>query len=150
MTYHHLAKAIKYLRNDCSTGYGNLPAKRLKLTVSEIPSPLTYVINACIDKNIFPQNWKIYRLSPVPKENDPKGISDYKPISILLIQSGYRESYFTVTTLLKLKDDTIMVDYLKAFDTVDYSTLLNKMQKLRFGKNSPKLVMDYLTDISLY
>lgn len=43
-----------------------------------------------------------------------------------------------------------MVDYLKPFDTVDYSILLNKMQKLRFGKNSLKFVMDYLPDISLY
>ena len=73
MTNHQVAKVIKHLKNDCSTKYISLHPRYLKLT-NEISSPLTHIIDACIDKNIFPQNWKISRLSPVPKANDQKDI----------------------------------------------------------------------------
>ena len=42
---------------------------------------LPSIINVWIDKNIFPQNWKIYRLSPVSKVN----------VSVLLILSKVYE-----------------------------------------------------------
>ena len=39
-----------------------------------------------------------------------------------------------------------MAYYLKTFDTVDYPILLKKIHKLRFGKNSLKLITGYLSD----
>ena len=38
-----------------------------------------------------------------------------------------------------------MVDYQKVFDALDYSIMLNKMQKLISVKNSLKLIMDYIS-----
>ena len=82
---------FKHLRNECLTRYDNLPAKYLKLVINEISSSLTRIINVCIDKNIFHGNWKISRSSLLTKVSDLKGISDYRPISILPILSGVYE-----------------------------------------------------------
>lgn len=82
---------FKQLRNECLTGYDNLPAKYLKLVINEISNSLTHIINVCIDKNIFPENWKISRSSLLRKVSELKGISDYRPISILPILSEVYE-----------------------------------------------------------
>ena len=59
---------------------------------------------------------------------------------------GYRKGHSTVTALLGMKDMimqamskgdvTLMVlaDFSRAFDTIDYKTLLHKMHALRFSK----------------
>ena len=133
VTYSDVRKAILELRNDCSTGHDQIPAKFLKICVNEITSPITHIINSAIDSRLFPNLWKVSKISPIPKTNHPKEPSDYRPISILPIlskvyeklimkqmsefleseellsinQSGFRKGYCTVTTCIKFKNDIL-------------------------------------------
>jgi len=183
-TYSDVFKAIKRIRNDCSTGNDNIPSKYLKASIETITSPICHIINSCIENQLFPHQWKISRISPVPKVNKPTCHSDYRPISILPIlskvyervilnqlvayieknhlfaeyQSGFRKGHSTISTLLKLKDEilsamkkgevtlSIMADYSKAFDTVDYHTLIQKLHKIRIGKCTLRTLLSYLSD----
>ena len=182
-TYDDVRKAIQSVRADCSTGQDNIPAKYLKLCIDDITSRICHIINASIAKNIFPNQWKISRISPIPKIKSPKEPSDFRPISILPIlskvyerlimnqmvgfleteqllsqnQSGFRKGHCTTTTCIKIRDDilkamsrgeitlSVMADYSKAFDTVDYETLIRKLHKLRFSKDSMLLIANYLS-----
>ena len=126
-------KAVLGLRNDCSTGPDKIPSKFLKLCVDEITSPLCHIINTSIKKQIFPEQWKVSKISPIPKISHPIEPSDYRPISILPIlskvyeklimtqlvhhldtnqllskhQSGFRKGHCTISTCIKIKDDII-------------------------------------------
>ena len=86
----------------------------------------------CSIKSKFPDQWKIARISPIPKVKNPTEIKDYRPISILPIlskvyekqvlhqitdfietqqaynkhHSGYRKNHSTATILSKLYDDS--------------------------------------------
>ena len=77
--------------------------------------------------------WKVARISPVPKSNNPTSPSDFRPISVLPVlskvyervvlqelvfhienlmlckstQHGFRKSHSTTCCLMKLKDDII-------------------------------------------
>lgn len=184
VTYHDITKAIQSIRKDCSTGYDTIPAKFLKIAVDHIASPLCHIINACIKSNHFPKQWKVSRISPIPKIGNPKEPSDFRPISILPIlskvfeklimnqvvlfletrhalsdnQCGFRKGHCTVTTCIKIRDDilkamnrgevtlAVMADYSKAFDTVDFETLIEKLHKIGFSKNATLLISSYLTD----
>ena len=188
VTYNDVRKAILSVRQDCSTGHDNIPSKYLKMSIDFIVSPVCHIINQCIQSNHFPNQWKISRISPIPKISNPNEPSDFRPISILPIlskvyerlimhqmvsfletqrvlseqQSGFRKGYCTVTTCLKIRDDilkamdrgevtlSVMADYSKAFDTVDYQTLISKLHKAGFSKNAKFLLCSYLSNRTQY
>ena len=183
-SYQDVNKAIKSIREDCSTGDDNLPSKYLKLVIEDITSPICHIINECIKRNIFPNQWKISRISPIPKISKPLELNDYRPISILPVlskvyeriilsqivtyieshhllsekQSGFRKGHSTITTALKLRDDilkamnkgeimlSVMADYSKAFDTVDFQTLIMKLHQFNFSKDALLLLTNYLSN----
>ncbi|CAB4045526.1 Hypothetical predicted protein, partial [Paramuricea clavata] len=120
------------IRKDCSSsGYDNIPMRLIQPVIEDIVSSLTHIINSCIKNNIFPQTWKVSRISPIPKTDNPSENDDYRPVAILPIlskvyeslvlrqmqefidrfclymdtQSGFRKGHSTATTLLKFKDD---------------------------------------------
>ena len=71
------------LKNDCSRGVDNVPVKFLKPVAEEITSPVVHIINSSIDKEIFPDSWKVARVCPVPKIGNLIKEKDFRPISIL-------------------------------------------------------------------
>lgn len=133
VTFNEVTKAIKSLRQDCSTGYDQIPAKFVKCGADFIASPLTHIINKCIEMSTFPDEWKVSRICPIPKTLSPSTLVDYRPISVLPVlskvfervilkqltdfielkaiyhdkQSGFRKGHSTTTLLLKLKDDIL-------------------------------------------
>ena len=90
VTYNDIVKSLKSLRNDCSTGYDNIPVSFIKPKAEYIASPLTFVINNLIEESKFPDQWKIARISPIPTVNNPTELKDYRTISILPIPSKNR------------------------------------------------------------
>ena len=87
VTYNDIVKSLKSLRNDCSTGYDNIQVSSIKPIAEYIVSPLTFIINNLIEESKFPDQWKIARISPIPKVTNPTELKDYRPISILPILS---------------------------------------------------------------
>ena len=111
------------LKSDCSSGHSNIPVLYLK--------PVVHIINTSIDQEIFPKQWKISRVCPIPKTENLISMKDYRPISVLSVlskvyervilnqlcsfietqnlyninQSGFRKGHSTNTLLLKLRDD---------------------------------------------
>lgn len=45
--------------------------------------PLTLIFNRSLDDGTFPDVWKIARIVPVLKKNDPTDVKNYRPISLL-------------------------------------------------------------------
>ena len=82
VTSKEVERQIKNIRTDCATGPDLIPSKYIKLVTEYIAPPLTNIINECIDQNIFPKAWKISRISPVPKVDNPSEYDDYRPIAI--------------------------------------------------------------------
>ena len=141
------------------------------------------IINNLIEESKFPDQWKIARISPIPKVTNPADLKDYRPILILPIlsqvyekqvlhqitdftetqqvykkhQSGYRKNHSTATILSKLYDDikiamkqgeltmAVFTDYSKAFDIIDFFTLIQKMHSLNFSTDILHWVFYHLT-----
>ena len=73
-------------------------------------------------------------------------------------QSGFRKGHSTSTILLKLRDTirkamnkneitlAVMIDYSKAFDTIDHSIMVRKLLNLGFGSSVIKVIVSYLSN----
>ena len=75
-----------------------------------------------------------------------------------LTQSGFLEGHSTSTLLLKLRDDIkramktsevtlgILLDFSKAFDTIEHLSLLQKLYKMAFSAESLKLIQSSISE----
>ena len=63
-------KIILNLRNDSSSGQFNIPVKFLKPVLEQITSTIVLIINTSIDKEIFPDSWKVVRVCPIARTHN--------------------------------------------------------------------------------
>ena len=90
-------KIITNLKNDCSSGHGNILVRYLKPVAEYITSPMVHIINTSIDQEIFPKQWKISRVCPIPKTDNPTSIKDYRPISVLSVFQKFTNVLFLIS-----------------------------------------------------
>ena len=63
-------KAIDRLENKSSSGHDGISNKLLKLVKNELKKPLTLIINQMITTGIFPESFKILKITPLYKKGD--------------------------------------------------------------------------------
>ena len=86
VTYNDVLKSLKSLRNDYSTGYDNIPVSFIKPIAEYIAIRLTFIINNLIEESKFLDQWKIARISSIPKVSNPTKLKDY-------LQYGFFQLY---------------------------------------------------------
>ena len=160
----------------------------IKPVSDHLISPLVHIINNLIDKKVFPNSWKIARVCPIPRVDQPTLVKDFRPISVLPIlskvyervilkqlcnfiekeslytttQSDFRKGHSTTTILLKIRDDikramnksevtlAILIDYSKAFDTIDQNILLEKLLKFNLSPQAIEIIFSYISHRKQY
>ena len=132
---------------------------------------LRHVINNCIDKSIFPDEWKIARMCPIPKTKNPTELNEYRPISVLSVLSKIFHSY-SVTQFdwnqwcvqnesVRISKRTLkylIANEIKGYPpsnevtlsvfadynkAFNYKILLRKLQALNFANSSLLLIIAY-------
>ena len=143
--------------------------------MGQITSPIIQIINTSIDKDIFLDSWKVARVCPIPKIDNPVTVRNFRPISILSVlskvyeksilsqllnyieksavynptQSGFRKGHSTITLWKALSRNeiiSVLTDYSKAFDAINQKTLLEKLVSLNFSNRMIKNIISYLTN----
>jgi len=78
-----ITSIIKSLKTKNSFGYDEISTKLLKISVTYISSPLTYICNKSISTGIFPEQLKYSIIKPLYKKGDKTDPSNYRLISLL-------------------------------------------------------------------
>ena len=76
---------LKKLKAGKSTGLDKLPAKFLKLSADVIAPSLTNILNLSHKCDVYVDEWKKARVTPIYKSDDKTKCENYRPISILPI-----------------------------------------------------------------
>ena len=76
-------KLIEHLKNKTSTGVDGISNKLLKISINELVTPVTIIINQMLNNGIFPEQLKISKVVPIYKANDQKLLTHYRPIALL-------------------------------------------------------------------
>jgi hypothetical protein len=66
-----------------ATGNDNIPAKIPKTSSNCISHSLSCMVNSSLETGVFPNTWKIAKISSIFKGNIATNRDNYRPISIL-------------------------------------------------------------------
>ena len=83
----YVPKAIKQLKNGKAPGPDKIPTMLKKDAADLICKPLTMVLNSSLRKGIFPDVWKLARVTPIFKSGSKSEANNYRPISVISVFS---------------------------------------------------------------
>ena len=80
-------KIILGLKNSKSSGVDNIDTYIIKLMVEDILPAVTHIVNLSIQQATFPSLYKLAKVIPLLKKEDPLEAKNYRPVAILCILS---------------------------------------------------------------
>jgi Notch-like protein len=83
VTTKEISEIIKSLKWKNSHGYDEIPVRILKISLTFIISPHTYICNKLLSTGIFPTQLKYSQINPIFKKFSKTDISNHRPISLL-------------------------------------------------------------------
>lgn len=83
VTEHEVDKIISGLKNKHSSGYDEVPTTVLKGARQHLTKVLCHLINSSFVSGLFPVQLKVAKIVPIHKKDDPKNVSNYRPVALL-------------------------------------------------------------------
>ena len=68
-------------------GWDGVSPRVIKAVATELSGPLSRLFNCCIREGYYPSSFKVARVVPVFKAEDPTKFSNYRPVSVLPVLS---------------------------------------------------------------
>uniref|UniRef100_A0A1Y1NKD6 Reverse transcriptase domain-containing protein n=1 Tax=Photinus pyralis TaxID=7054 RepID=A0A1Y1NKD6_PHOPY len=113
-----------------SVGWDGISLCMWKLCLPYLAPIITHIVNSCLVDGIFPNCWKVAKVIPLAKINDPREFKDIRPISILPCLSKVVEK--------------IMASQIRTY--LDYENILPRMQSGFRPGYSCNTALAYITD----
>ncbi len=184
VTEDEVRSIVLSLRGGSAPGYCGISAAFLKDNIDHFIIPLQYIINCSLDQGVFPEAFKMAKVSPIYKSGCKRELKNYRPISLLSVfskvlekvvkfqfmqylesnqilvscQYGFRSGKSTSHALFDLnkklyesinsnkKSLIIFMDLAKAFDSLDRTNLLKKLNLLGVQGCSYNWFQSYLSN----
>ena len=83
ITEDNVFKLLNKLNPSKSAGVDTIGPRLLRIAAPVIAKPIAHIINISIEHNIFPDDLKIAKVSPIYKNGDKSITGNYRPISVL-------------------------------------------------------------------
>ena len=127
----YIPKAIKQLKNGKAPGPDKIPTMLIKDAADLICKLLPMDFNSSLRKGIFPDVWKLARVTPILKSGSKSDANNYRPISVISVFSRILERIFHEQVYEYLKANKVLTMSRSAFrklsatitsliDSVDY------------------------------
>ena len=111
VTQQHMYDVINSLNKTNSLDIYGLNAKFVLDHLDTFLPVLYHLINLCFETSLFPTQWKLAKIIPILKTDDPTSLSNYRPISILPIMSKILEKLMASQLLEYLETNNFLSEH---------------------------------------
>ena len=80
-----ILNAIKHLKNGKAAGPDKIPTNIVKNIGDLVSTTLSMIFNSSLQNGVFPDMWKLARVTPIFKSGAKKDLNNYRPISVVSI-----------------------------------------------------------------
>ena len=115
-------EALNQLGAKKDPGSDRIPCKLLKLSSSIVGPSLAYIFKSCIDAEIFPNEWKIAKVTPLFKKGSNRELGNYRPISVLPLVSKVFEKIMYHQLYDYFQENRLLNTYQSGFRLVHSTT----------------------------
>lgn len=105
-----VVNVIKSLKNTNSTGFDDIPISIIKEVKYHLSGILTHLINSSFISGIFPNQLKTSKIIPIHKRDNPKKLSNYRPISLLPVISKIYEKIVNNQLTKYLDENKLLIN----------------------------------------
>jgi hypothetical protein len=105
-----IVEVVKNFKGKYSAGIDGIPDFVVKKCVEAIKRPLAHIYNASLEAGIFPERFKIAKVTPLYKKGDMGNMGNYRPISLLCAFSKILEKLMYNRLLSFLTRNTILTE----------------------------------------
>ena len=110
VTLEEIRAIVSSLKNN-ATGFDEINAEYLKMSMAFIANPLVYICNMSFSEGVFPTQLKIANVVPLYKCDDPMLFNHYQPVSLLCILSKVFEKVMYNRLIKFLEKISIVYEY---------------------------------------
>ena len=89
MSEEAMLTSLNMLKNGKASGPDGVPTNLVKDAANLIAKPLMMIFNASLKQGIFPNIWKLAKITPIYKSGAPYEENNYRLISVLLVFQNY-------------------------------------------------------------
>lgn len=115
-------KLLLSIKSEKPCGVDHLDGRLLRLAVRFIAAPICHIFNLCFENSVYPQLWKIAKVTPLPKNSrEPFAGPNSRPVSILPILSKLMEKIICKQIQCYFEENSINSECQHAYK-VGYST----------------------------
>ena len=109
-------KLLCSINSDKPCGIDHLDGRLLKLAVKCIVVPICHIFNLSLENCVFPQLWKIAKVTPLPKSSrEPFNGPNSRPVSILPVLSKIMEKVIYKQIQSYFEENSINSEYQHAY-----------------------------------
>lgn len=87
-----LRRAVRRLKTSSAFGPDNIPAFLIKDCLTSFETPLLHLYNLSLQSCVYPNRWKVSRVTPVPKTGSSMEVTSFRPIAVLSVVAKLFES----------------------------------------------------------
>ena len=115
ITIDEVISALNLLPSKKSSGLDGISAKLLKDAAHNIAGPLVDIFNLSLRTGIFPDDWKLAKVTPVFKDGNRNICGHYRPISVISVVAKVFEKLVYQQLKSFMKKNNILVDLQSGF-----------------------------------
>ena len=95
ITEEDIKSALKGIDSSKGSGIDYLPTFVIKDAFLSILPQITHLFNQSLITGVFPEEWAVARITPIPKGGDARKAGNWRPISILPLPGKFLEKICT-------------------------------------------------------